>query len=90
MQLSIRIYPFLFAFVCFITSSLVFAADLEAFLRKKSNAQVGQFFDRNAVGVASESTHTNNWAVLVGSSRYWFNYRVRIYELAAKHNANLP
>jgi len=21
--------------------------------------------------------HTNNWAVLVCSSRYWFNYRVR-------------
>lgn len=22
--------------------------------------------------------HTNNWAVLVCSSRYWFNYRVRV------------
>lgn len=22
--------------------------------------------------------HTNNWAVLVCSSRYWFNYRVSI------------
>ena len=27
---------------------------------------------------ASESLHTNNWAVLVCASRYWFNYRVRI------------
>ena len=27
---------------------------------------------------ASESSHTNNWAVLVCASRYWFNYRVRI------------
>jgi len=25
----------------------------------------------------SNSAHTNNWAVLVCSSRYWFNYRVR-------------
>lgn len=22
------------------------------------------------------SSHTNNWAVLISSSRYWFNYRV--------------
>lgn len=29
--------------------------------------------------VAAEDTekrHTNNWAVLVSSSRFWFNYRV--------------
>ncbi|KAI0057730.1 hypothetical protein BV25DRAFT_1830802 [Artomyces pyxidatus] len=38
-------------------------------------ANVRQFFDRNAVGASSESTHTNNWAVLVCASRYWFNYR---------------
>lgn len=25
--------------------------------------------------------HTNNWAVLVCSSRYWFNYRVNILTL---------
>jgi len=24
----------------------------------------------------TEKRHTNNWAVLVSSSRYWFNYRV--------------
>jgi len=28
--------------------------------------------------VPAESSHTNNWAVLVCASRYWFNYRVRI------------
>ena len=33
---------------------------------------VGDFFSKNGT-----STHTNNWAVLVCSSRYWFNYRVR-------------
>src|SRR5579872_1099209 len=29
------------------------------------------FFDRHGNG-----NHTNNWAVLVCASRYWFNYRV--------------
>lgn len=28
-------------------------------------------------GGRTVSAHTNNWAVLVCSSRYWFNYRVR-------------
>jgi GPI-anchor transamidase subunit K len=37
---------------------------------------VNSFFNRNAAVVASESAHTNNWAVLVCASRYWFNYRV--------------
>ena len=32
---------------------------------------VAQFFGRHG------SAHTNNWAVLVCASRYWFNYRVR-------------
>ena len=31
---------------------------------------VAQFFGRHG------SAHTNNWAVLVCASRYWFNYRV--------------
>ena len=31
--------------------------------------QINKFFD------SSKSKHTNNWAVLVCSSRYWFNYR---------------
>ncbi|EPQ52040.1 hypothetical protein GLOTRDRAFT_80198 [Gloeophyllum trabeum ATCC 11539] len=32
------------------------------------------FFTRHA-GPEKTSNHTNNWAVLVCSSRYWFNYR---------------
>ncbi|TFK46795.1 hypothetical protein OE88DRAFT_1720976 [Heliocybe sulcata] len=32
------------------------------------------FFSRHA-GPENGSNHTNNWAVLVCSSRYWFNYR---------------
>ncbi|KAF9225768.1 hypothetical protein BS17DRAFT_729873 [Gyrodon lividus] len=35
------------------------------------NEQVSDFFGRHASG----SGHTNNWAVLVCASRYWFNYR---------------
>lgn len=38
---------------------------------------VNGVFNRNASAVTSESSHTNNWAVLVCASRYWFNYRVR-------------
>lgn len=29
----------------------------------------------------SRSGHTNNWAVLVSTSRFWFNYRVPLYLL---------
>lgn len=36
-----------------------------------SDQAVKDFFENNG-----GSTHTNNWAVLVCSSRYWFNYRV--------------
>lgn len=35
---------------------------------------VRNFFGANAT--TSGSSHTNNWAVLVCASRYWFNYRV--------------
>ena len=37
---------------------------------------VHDFFNRNVPAATSESSHTNNWAVLVCASRYWFNYRV--------------
>lgn len=47
----------------------------------EASASVRDFFDRNALTsdslAESESVHTNNWAVLVCASRYWFNYRVR-------------
>lgn len=32
-------------------------------------------YNRNVPAEVSESLHTNNWAVLVCASRYWFNYR---------------
>jgi hypothetical protein len=37
-----------------------------------SEQVVADFYGRHA----SSSGHTNNWAVLVCASRYWFNYRV--------------
>lgn len=37
---------------------------------------VGDFFTKNGAHGGGTSNHTNNWAVLVCSSRYWFNYRV--------------
>jgi hypothetical protein len=38
---------------------------------------VRDFFRKNEA--PSVSGHTNNWAVLVCASRYWFNYRVRAF-----------
>lgn len=35
--------------------------------------QVQQFFNANG---AAGGSHTNNWAVLVCASKFWFNYRV--------------
>jgi phosphatidylinositol glycan class K len=40
----------------------------------QAEARAAKFFDEHG---KSESGHTNNWAVLVCASRYWFNYRVR-------------
>ncbi|KAJ7089361.1 peptidase C13 family-domain-containing protein [Mycena belliarum] len=36
---------------------------------------VGDFFNKNGNADGGTSDHTNNWAVLVCASRYWFNYR---------------
>ena len=41
-------------------------------------AAVHDSFNGNVSAGPSESAHTNNWAVLVCASRYWFNYRVRL------------
>lgn len=38
-----------------------------SFAEKKTSVDVSSFFER--------SSHTNNWAVLVCTSRFWFNYR---------------
>jgi phosphatidylinositol glycan class K len=77
MRLLLPLPLSLLLFLSALLPPLAAAADLEAFKRSEVNAHLTQFFDRSAVGAASESKHTNNWAVLVCSSRYWFNYRVR-------------
>ena len=45
---------------------------LFAFAKDGKEATVKGFFGQQQQG------HTNNWAVLVCTSRYWFNYRVRV------------
>ena len=43
---------------------------------------VREFFAQDeTLGPPTTSTHTNNWAVLVCASRYWFNYRVSTLSL---------
>lgn len=65
-----RLYTFpLTVIVFFLHFALTEAADEVA---------VRDFFNRSGPDGASESSHTNNWAVLVCASRYWFNYRVRV------------
>jgi phosphatidylinositol glycan class K len=49
-----------------------------------AEAAVHDFFGHKAPAVP-ESAHTNNWAVLVCASRYWFNYRVRRTSLLSAH-----
>ncbi|KAI0322876.1 peptidase C13 family-domain-containing protein [Amylostereum chailletii] len=62
-----RLFPF------FLAASTTIGGSTRTF--QYLHTTIRQFFDRNAVGATSESTHTNNWAVLVDASRYWFNYR---------------
>ncbi|KAJ1721226.1 glycosylphosphatidylinositol anchor biosynthesis [Coemansia erecta] len=46
----------------------LFASIVVASVDKTSEEKVAQFFD-------AADSHTNNWAVLVCTSRFWFNYR---------------
>ncbi|EIW52521.1 GPI-anchor transamidase [Trametes versicolor FP-101664 SS1] len=50
-------------------SRLVLSVLCLVFLVAAQDAPVTEFFERHG------SSHTNNWAVLVCASRYWFNYR---------------
>ena len=50
------------------------------FFQSKSTS-VPNITSVNASGNARATTHTNNWAVLVGTSKFWFNYRVRVFEM---------
>ena len=49
------------------------------FVTEAQAQQVQQFFsatpDANVSTTGSPLTHTDNWAILIGASRFWFNYR---------------
>lgn len=48
------------------------------FVSAEQTAQLERFFARGEQGqlAAADGGHTNNWAVLVSASKFWFNYRV--------------
>jgi hypothetical protein len=71
-----QLYTFSVALVVFFIHFALIAETVNA--EAIDQAAVHDFFNRNVPAGASESSHTNNWAVLVCASRYWFNYRVRI------------
>lgn len=72
------LHSILFAFLLVAAHST--AADTNVNLGADAQAQIGQFFSKpNDASTSTEASgHTNNWAVLVCASRYWFNYRVRL------------
>ena len=74
-----QLYTFPIVLVVFFIHFALVAETVNA--EATDQAAVHDFFNRNVPAGASESSHTNNWAVLVCASRYWFNYRVRIVDL---------
>ncbi|CAD6906096.1 unnamed protein product [Tilletia controversa] len=63
----------LVALASIITAVLLPLSMPSYFITEAQAQQVQAFFaDRSS---ANASSHTNNWAVLVGTSRFWFNYR---------------
>ena len=54
------------------------ASQLEAvttFFQSHASTNAAHETSTNATGRSRATTHTNNWAVLVGTSKFWFNYR---------------
>ncbi|KDN53087.1 hypothetical protein K437DRAFT_253412 [Tilletiaria anomala UBC 951] len=45
------------------------------FVSARDVEQVQQFFDAHSAAGGNAGGHTNNWAVLVCASKFWFNYR---------------
>lgn len=54
--------------------SLLLASLISALSHEQNDPQLSNLFGNDT----TTDGHTNNWAVLVCSSRYWFNYRVNI------------
>jgi glycosylphosphatidylinositol transamidase (GPIT) subunit GPI8 len=67
-----NVYNYWHVFIALVLSAVCYGALANDAAQE---AQVRDFFAKN--GGSSDSSHTNNWAVLVCASRYWFNYRVR-------------
>lgn len=63
----------------FLLSTLALDLDDSEVWEPPNAAQAQHFFGKHADARGSGSGHTNNWAVLVCASRYWFNYRVRTH-----------
>jgi len=68
----------------------------ETFLPAEHLEAVQQFFqktntdlDEPAPRASRANVHTNNWAVLVCTSKFWFNYRVRASLSDLQHMANV-
>lgn len=57
-----------------ISVSLLLASLISALSHEQNDPQLSNLFGNDT----TTDGHTNNWAVLVCSSRYWFNYRVNI------------
>lgn len=48
-------------------------------------AAINTLLAQSATGSTSTSGHSNNWAVIVCSSRYWLNYRHGVDAMAVYH-----
>ena len=54
-------------------SSVYVLATPQRISHEDVGSQLGELYGNGTAG-----RHTNNWAVLVCASRYWFNYRVSL------------
>lgn len=55
--------------------------------KSEVRAESWQAAMNETVEAGAEGRHTNNWAVLVCTSRYWFNYRVSVFIIPVVGNA---
>ncbi|XP_067637282.1 putative GPI-anchor transamidase isoform X2 [Eurosta solidaginis] len=58
-------------FYCLLLAICAFSALLKQVVTEQNQSQLPEKY----VDSVQHSTHTNNWAVLVDASRFWFNYR---------------
>jgi len=61
---------------------LIHCSNIMSNLRTLAFLAVVSLFAR----ICSGASHSNNWALIVGASRYWFNYRHVANPLAIYHS----